>query len=240
MSDPRHPPKPARDPEAVGLSVIAFFAMAQEAIGSALSSYLDARVSTDVKAVLWKRVRLSDAERVDALVAMARAVGYPLHERAYRHTFSASKVVRDRLAHGGLHLPAEGGSTAEPGLITVGPAKGHYSGLQTLRGAEGDARWLWLVARRIEFMCSQTAVPPELGWQAPSDLPVSAVEAVVETGAAGAPAFHECPEGRPDTTRVRTRYGDAWLCRTCGDLRLRDDSALIGAREVLTAIDDGP
>src|SRR5687767_10429475 len=87
--------------EAAGLDVIARFAVMQENMESALDFYLGAVLDAGVKEAVWRRIRLSDEERLRVLVAVARAGAYPLHERAYRETFNSVRAVRNLLAHGG-------------------------------------------------------------------------------------------------------------------------------------------
>lgn len=237
MSEPRSAPHPDNAAQAAALSVIAYFAVAQEEIDSALSSYLDSTLTPEVKAVLEKRLRLSDGERLAALVALARAVSYPLHARAYQETHAATKVVRDRLAHGGLHMTGQDEATQEPGLLMLGGKAMHYLGLTELRTAEQNARWLSLVARRVNVLCAGQSDPIPPGMREPSDLPKSAVVGKARPRGVDV-AIGDCPAAHADMAEVRTRYGDASLCRVCGHVRVRDDAELVASREALSRAQD--
>jgi hypothetical protein len=214
------------------MNVIARFAMAQEEISAALEAYLDAAVSPPVKRLLWKRLRLSDAERLDAIVALASTVEYPLHKDAYRETYRATMAVRNRLAHGGISLTLNDAATAEPGLFTFGAdeSENKFYSLSELRAVASDARWLSIVALRLGQLVSGEPVLSPM--RHPSDLPLSAVSdpPADRTGWGESPL---CPRGHSNVVGVSTRYGDAWLCGHCDHVRVRNDDGLIGRRDVL-------
>lgn len=217
--------------EAAGLDIIARFAVMQENAQGALSSYLDKTLDEHVKRVLWRRIRLSDDERLQALVAVAQASGYPLHEQGFRDVFQGARKVRNLLAHGGTMLATREPNTDEPGLMTFTDEGQpiHYS-LADLRSTASDSRWLASVAWRIRGLHSGEGVPRSV--RVPSDLPLSTITGF-PASMAHWPTPEVCPNGHGNIVGVETRYGNAWRCGHCGHLRLLDENVLSGPRSTL-------
>ncbi|WP_242089315.1 hypothetical protein [Microbacterium lacticum] len=228
---------PENAAEAASLDVIARFAMAQEEIGMALHKYLGGALSEPVGKLVRRRLRLSDEERLDALVALAETVAYPLHVAAYRKTYADTKAVRDRLAHGGPPLVGRFEETKEPMLWAFesekgkpGASKPYTHSLTDLRAYGANARWLARVAWRVRAIITKEDVPENV--LVPSDLPQAAVmDQPANRDGWGEPPL--CPRGHANVYGVSTFYGDAWLCGHCDHLRVREDAALIGSRDIL-------
>ncbi|MBD8218106.1 hypothetical protein IFU40_05575 [Microbacterium sp. CFBP 13617] len=225
--------------EAASLDVIARFAMAQEEIGLALHKYLGGALSEPVGKLVRRRLRLSDEERLDALVALAETVAYPLHVTAYRNTYADTKAVRDRLAHGGPPLVGRFEGTKEPMLWAFESVKGkpgasrpHTHSLTDLRAYGANARWLARVAWRVRAVITEEEVPENV--RVPSDLPQAAViNQPANRDGWGEPPL--CPRGHANVYGVSTFYGDAWLCGHCDHVQVRDEASLIGVRSTLAA-----
>lgn len=228
---------PENAAEAASLDVIARFAMAQEEIVMALQEYLGGVLSEPVGKLMQRRLRLSDGERLDALVALAETVCYPLHVQAYRKTYTDTKAVRDRLAHGGPPLVGRFEDTDEPMIWAFeavkgkpGASKPYTHSLTDLRAYGANARWLARVAWRVRAVITEEGVPENV--RVPSDLPKAAVLDQPANGDRwGEPPL--CPRGHANVIGVNTFYGDAWLCGHCDHLRVRDDSQVTGDRSVL-------
>jgi hypothetical protein len=228
---------PENAAEAASLDVIARFSLAQEQATLLLSDYLDSRLAFDVRKLLWRGGRFSDDERLEAVVALAKASGYPLHQGAYRGIYTSVKTVRNHLAHGGPPLVRWFENTNEPMLWAFSASKSsleasvpHVYSLTTLLSAASDARWLNLVAWRIRALITGAKVPPAA--QFPSDVPRSAVrDEPAEVGGWGAPI--SCPYGHESVRGARTAYGDAWLCEECDNVRMVDRSILLGSGPTL-------
>lgn len=217
--------------EAAGLDIIARFAVMQDNAEGAVSSYLDNTVDPHVKRVLWRRIRLSDDERLQALIAVARASDYPLHDQGFRDVFQAARKVRNLLAHGGTMLPTREPTTGEPGLMTVtdeGQAI-HYS-LADLRSTASDSRWLATVTWRIRSLQSGEGIPRSV--RIPSDLPLSTINGWPASTARW-PTPEACPNGHGNVVAVETRYGNAWRCGHCDHVRLLNEDALSGSRSTV-------
>ena len=229
------PDFPEHAAEAASLDVIARFAMAQEEIGMALHSYLDGALSEPVGKLVSRRLRLSDDERLDALVALAETFNYPLHVAAYRKTYANTKAVRDRLTHGGPPLIGRFEDTREPVLWAFDAVRGKSGmsrphSLSDLRAFGVNARWLARVAWRIRALVTDETVPESV--RVPSDLPRAAVvDQPANLDGWGDPPL--CPRGHANVYGVSTLYGDAWLCAHCDHLLVRESAALIGSRNTL-------
>ncbi len=234
MADTTYPDHAA---EAASLDVIGRFAMAQEEISNTLDAYLGTSLSTPVKAVLSKRLRLSDDERLEVLIALAKTTSYPLHIEAYKRTYRDTKAVRDHLAHGGPPLVRWFEDTKEPMMWAFSPSKKvrggsepHVYSLTALKAFGDNARWLGRVAWRVHALLTNEDVPSAV--RVPSDLPRGAViDQPADRKHWGTPPV--CPLGHGNVYGVLTAYGDAWFCGHCEHLRVRDDSSLAGSRSVL-------
>lgn len=204
----------------------------------ALRSYLDAALSAPVGKLVGRRLRLSDDERLEALVALAETVAYPLHKVAYRKTYADTKAVRDRLAHGGPPLIGRFEDSREPVLWAFEAVKGkpgasrpHTHSLTDLRAYGANARWLARVAWRVRSVITDENVPENV--RVPSDLPKAAVlDQPANRDGWGDPPL--CPRGHADVYGVSTFYGDAWQCGHCDHLMVLDSTELIGSRDTLS------
>lgn len=219
------------------LDQIAQFAMVQQFASAAIAGYLETQgVSSAVKKLIWRGERMSDQDKCDAFVVLAKVTGYPLHEEAFRAAYEEARTTRDMLTTGGPPIFRRYERTDLPmmwgwqrSLITPGHLSPVVLDLTKMNALVQDSRWMHSVVRRLWSLARDSGETPE--FKVPSDLPVSAIDGrEADITGRGTPPL--CPLGHENVAAVNTRYGDAWLCHECDHVRLLDDTGLVSSRPV--------